>query len=268
METTLISPMPDSKAPASAIQRPAIGGTGATARALQELKSLIVSGYLSPGEQIRQEEMATQLGVSRVPLREAMNVLADQGLLFHRPNQGYFVIKRAPGEHAQIRRMLHLLENELMTTIRWPGEDMIEQLRALNVEMRECVLKQDVSRLIECNRKFHFAIFELSPNSLIVEEVRRLWSMVEPSQWRKFDRAEDREKTLVEHDQLIAALIACDRPRCTAELERHRYSTEWGMPIELPGAVPEMPAPPPTSEPSNGLNRLHGLPQKNKFWAS
>ena len=44
---------------------------------------MVVNGELSPGEQIRQEEMTEQLEVSRVPFHEALNVLADQGLLFH-----------------------------------------------------------------------------------------------------------------------------------------------------------------------------------------
>lgn len=212
-------------------------------RTLHELKALIVSGELSPGEQIRQEEMAEQLKVSRVPLREAMNVLADQGLLFHRPHQGYFVTKRAPGEHAQIRRMLHLLENELMLTILWPDDDTLRTLRGLNDEMHECSSRRDIQRLIQVNRQFHFQIFNLSPNNLILEEVRRLWSMTEPSMWGKFERTDDREKTLLEHERLIAALKARDRRRCVAEMENHRYSTESGLPIELPGAVPDTPLP-------------------------
>lgn len=217
--------------------------SGAMERTLRELKAMIVSGELSPGEQIRQEEMAEQLKVSRVPLREAMNVLADQGLLFHRPHQGYFVTKRAPGEHAQIRRMLHLLENDLMLTLRWPDQDMLQSLRELNVRMRECSRLQDITGLTEINRQFHFKIFSLSPNHLILEEVRRLWSMVEPSMWTKFQLAEERVQTLIEHDRLIEAIEAHDRAKCVAEMENHRYSTEFVLPIELPGLVPDTPIP-------------------------
>src|SRR3954468_6325941 len=149
-------------------------GANAMHGVLQAIKKMIVNGELSPGEQIRQEEMAEQLSVSRVPLREALNVLADQGLLFHRLHQGYFVTKRAPGEYAQILRMLHLLENELMVTIRWPDEADIDALRQLNEHMRAAVKATDVRQLIQLNRQFHFRIFSLSPNTLIVEEVRRL----------------------------------------------------------------------------------------------
>ena len=215
---------------------------GAMAHTLQQLKAMIVNGELSPGEQIRQEEMAEQLEVSRVPLREAMNVLADQGLLVHRRNQGYFVTKRAPGEHAQIRRMLHLLETELMSTIRWPDEDTLAMLRELNEGMRKSAAAVDLRSLIEQNRQFHFRMFSLSPNNLILEEVRRLWAMAEPLMWNKYERADDRARTLDEHARLLDALAAHDRARCIGEMEKHRYSAEFGVPIELPGAGPDLPA--------------------------
>ena len=215
---------------------------GAMTRALRGLKQLIINGELMPGEQVRQEEMAEQLRVSRVPLREAMNVLADQGLLFHRSHQGYFVTKRAPNEYAQIRRMLHLLENELMMTVRWPDAERLRELRELNEQMRVAARQADLRTLIELNRRFHFRVFSLSPNGLILEEVRRLWSMIEPSMWTKFDRSDDREKTLEEHDRLIAAMEARDRNLCVTEMERHRYSAEFGLPIERPGVDAEAPA--------------------------
>jgi DNA-binding GntR family transcriptional regulator len=217
---------------------------GATLRTLHQLKAMIINGELNPGEQIRQEEMAEQLAVSRVPLREAMTVLADQGLLVHRPHQGYFVTKRAPGEHAQIRRMLHLLENELMQTIRWPDAETLASLRALNVTMSALVRAGDIRGLIEHNRQFHFHVFSLSPNHLILEEVRRLWAMAEPLMWNKFDQAASRVRTLQEHERLLDALAAQDRARCVIEMERHRYSTEAGVPLERPGALSDLEAPP------------------------
>lgn len=201
---------------------------GAMVRALDGLKGLIGSGQLSPGEQIRQEEMAQRLRVSRVPLREAMNVLADQGLLQHRPNQGYFVTKRTPSERAQITRMLHLLENELMTSLQWPEAHTLAELRTLNARMRDEVASDSPLRLVQLNRQFHFTIFGLSPHHLILAEVLRLWGLIEPILWVKFERAEARAQTVAEHDRLIDALAARDRERCAAEMHRHR------SPIVLP----------------------------------
>ena len=212
---------------------------GAMGRALSQIKDMIVNGELNPGEQIRQEEMALKLAVSRVPLREALNVLADQGLLYHRPHQGYFVTKRDPGQYAQIRRMLHLLENELMATIAWPGAPQLDRLRQLNGQMQQCVDADDTQQLIELNQQFHFAIFGLSPNRLIMDEVARLWALIEPGMWDKFDTHAQRLQTLIEHEQLIQALTAQDRAACVAQMEQHRYSPEAGLPLELPGVVIE-----------------------------
>ncbi len=219
---------------------------GVMGRALKELKTMIGSGELNPGEQLRQEEMAEKLQISRVPLREALNILADQGLLIHRPRQGYFVTKRASSEYAQIRRMCHLLENELLQSIRWPDDELLEELRDLNQQMRRCLNPFNRPELIALNQRFHFAVFGLSPNNLIFEEVRRLWSLSETQAWQKFERADERERTLQEHDRLIDALAARDRARCIKELELHRYSAESGLPLELPGAVPDIPAPVPS----------------------
>ena len=206
-------------------------------RALQGLKALIINGELSPGEQIRQEDMATRLKVSRVPLREAMNVLADQGLLRHRPHQGYFVAKRGPAENAQIRRMLHLLENELVLSLQWPDDAALKKLHELNARMKQCVQSSDVAGLIQHNRDFHFSIFCHSPNTLILEEVRRLWTMSEPLMWNKYDRPEDRHNTLLEHERLVEALAAHDRQRFAQEMEHHRMSPSLGLSPDTPGLV-------------------------------
>lgn len=82
--------------------------------------------------------MAEDLSVSRVPLREAMRLLADQGLLQYRRNQRnqrYFVTKRPPAEREQINWMLHLLENKLMTSIVRPDAAVLDALRELIAEM-------------------------------------------------------------------------------------------------------------------------------------
>src|SRR5579872_25591 len=58
-------------------------------RAVADLRGRILRGELTPGEQLRQEQLADAVGVSRIPLREALRALAVQGLLEHRPHQGY-----------------------------------------------------------------------------------------------------------------------------------------------------------------------------------
>jgi DNA-binding GntR family transcriptional regulator len=191
-------------------------------QSLQRLRHMIISGQLGPGEQVRQEEMALQFGVSRMPLREALHVLAQQGLLVHRRNQGYFVAKRAPAEVAQIVRMLHLLETELMNTMRQPPASLAAALKKLNLQMHACVNASDWTPLIALNREFHFRIFDLSPNKLILEEVARLWALADAHIAARFVHPGLRAQTVAEHDEIIAALAAQDRVESLAALNRHR----------------------------------------------
>lgn len=196
---------------------------------LQQIRAKIVSGDLHPGEQIRQHEMAEELGVSRMPLREALNVLAEQGLLMHRANAGYFVAKRAPNELVQIRRILQLLENELLDSLEWPDREYIQELRALNDQMCAYAMADDWSPLIRLNRDFHLKIFSLSPHKLILEEVKRLWALADLFISTKMANSQARLRTVEEHSQLIDCLQAQDRTRCKEAMELHRLSTAKGL---------------------------------------
>jgi DNA-binding GntR family transcriptional regulator len=198
-------------------------------RALQQLRAKVVSGELMPGEQIRQQEMAEELGVSRVPLREALNLLADQGLLLHRPNSGYFVAKRAPNELAQISRILQLLENELLGSIEWPDDECLEQLKELNSQMRTCATATDWTPLVRLNREFHLQIYSLSPYQIILDEVKRLWTLADTFIATKMSEVEARLRTVDEHDRLIESLSRRDHAICLQVMEAHRASTAAGL---------------------------------------
>lgn len=173
---------------------------------------MILEGSLSPGEQIRQQEMAELLGVSRVPLREALNVLADQGLLQHQPHSGYFDSKRSSEEIRQIRRMLELLETELIATIQWPDAATVSLLRDMNQQMRAATAAHDWIGLMQLNRAFHFRIFGLSPEKLILDEVQRLWALAEPLIALKLANPQAAAHTIEEHDALVDAIERLDKP--------------------------------------------------------
>lgn len=201
---------------------------GALDLALGQLREMIVAGVLLPGEQIRQQEVADQLGVSRVPLREALNVLARQGLLLHRPHQGYFVAKRLPMELAQVRRMLQLLEDELLKSMSWPDDACLAELEGLNAAMTVQAQRNDWMGLLPLNRSFHFRVFQLSPYNLILDQVARLWDLAEPFIANKLGLREARMRTCEEHAQLIDALRRQDRNGCIRVLNAHRASTVSG----------------------------------------
>lgn len=204
-------------------------GEGATELALTRLREMFLIGQLVPGEQIRQQQVAEQLGVSRSPLREALNILAKQGPLVHRPNQGYFVAKRLPIEHAQIRRMLELLENELMSSLQWPDEATWHELNGIQAQLRALVDAADWLPTLKLNRRFHFTIFGLSPYKLILDQVDGLWTLADPYMAAKLSTREARARTVREHDELLKALEAKDRDACLRVLDAHRSGSSEGI---------------------------------------
>ena len=119
-----------------------------------EIRLLISSNQLSPGEQLRQEEMAQRLGVSRVPVREALRLLTEHGLLVHHANRGYFVARRAPLELVQIVRMLDLFEKDLMSTIEWPDDELLAELESMNREIRDHAEAEDWTPLLAITAPF------------------------------------------------------------------------------------------------------------------
>jgi DNA-binding GntR family transcriptional regulator len=219
---------------------PTILSHGSTVdRTLRQLRSRILLGKVLPGEQIRQEDMASELGVSRVPLREALRVLAQEGLLQHQRNRGYFVAKRGLHQLAQIHLMLHQLETALMRTIGWPDEALLRELAGLNDEMRGVVEREDWTPLLALNRRFHFGIFQLSPLDVIRQEVERLWIMAEPYLTARLAPLEVRRQTIAEHSALLEALRACDRAASIELLDRHREKT-YPEPPPVEKGLPEL----------------------------
>jgi DNA-binding GntR family transcriptional regulator len=214
----------------------------AVERVVAILRARIMSGELSPGEQLRHEEMARDLGLSRAPIREALHVLAQQGLLQHRPRSGHFVTKRQIHELAQVCVMLEFLENEIMKTIGWPPDDLLAQLDQINNEIETLAFSHDLSRISELNHTFHFMIFRLSPQNMILDELERLWTIVTPYIATRLTTPEARLRTVKEHRRILKALRARRRSQAIEELARHRYQRTELKTVSLPGWPNDQPS--------------------------
>jgi DNA-binding GntR family transcriptional regulator len=214
-----------------------------TDRALRELRRKILRGELLPGEQLRQEQLAEQLHTSRVPVREALSVLANEGLLTHRKRQGYFVTKRSPEELAQIRLMLGLLEHELTSTIGWPSASFISQLRAKNDRMAELADDEAYLDMVPLNHEFHLQIFSLSPLNLVLDEVRRLWTLADAFIALDYAVPGRRHLTVSQHERIIKALTMRSRAGLLKAIHDHRESTNAGARASI-GFAPDRGRPP------------------------
>lgn len=195
------------------------------AAVLDRLRSQILDRTLMPGEQIRQEDMARRLGISRVPLREALRVLTTEGLLNHRPHQGYFVAKLSAADLRQIHTLLEFLETELIRSVQWPNDEQLAELRSINATMAEAARVGDLAAVNRLNRTLHNRIFALSSLEIYLNEAERFWTLSEPYRLLHVTSTDTTIAT-EQHEQLIDALAARDRALCLRVLSQHRQETQ------------------------------------------
>ena len=204
-----------------------------TERIIAELRRLILLGELLPGEQLRQEQLSQRRGVSRVPLREAFLVLANQGLLVHRPNQGFVVAKRTAFELAQLHTLHTLLETELNSTIHWPDAQALAHLRELNASMAQKAGTDEVVEFIDLNHEFHRSVWKLSPQNILIAEVERVWALSDAYFASNYASTERRRYAVEHHAAIIEALEARDLPLFQKVSAQHRDDTRGGADAAL-----------------------------------
>lgn len=192
-------------------------------RIVLELRRRILHGQLLPGEQLRQEELAKELSVSRVPLREALLILSHQGLLNHKRNVGFIVAKRSLAELQQLQRLLAFLESELEVNLSWPTETELLSLLDLNARMAELVDVDDWTELLDLNHEFHMQLWRLSGLNLFIAEIERIWSLADAYISQTYALRKNRLAAVEHHRAILTALGARDRTALLKATSDHRH---------------------------------------------
>jgi DNA-binding GntR family transcriptional regulator len=199
--------------------------TSAVATAVEAIRMMIRQGELPPGGQVRQQDMAERLDMSRVPIREALHTLKTEGLLRHDPNRGYSVARFNADQLRQVYLMRGLLERALLEHLAWPDEAQLAEITAINAELARAAQTGEVAELAVLNRQFHQAIFKLSPLELVHDEINRLWEMSDS--YRAFYLAgPSRYRTVTEHQVMIDALRRHDLEGLLDTMDRHRTEAQ------------------------------------------
>lgn len=186
---------------------------------------MILRRELLPGEQLRQADLADRLGLSPIPVREALTMLTSAHLVTHQRNIGYFVAKLRAAELDQIYRMRKAIETELLLSVRLPVEAEVAAMRSSNSAVVAAIERGDLEAQIAGNREFHFLIFRLANLPIVEEEAWRLWSMSEPYQMLLSSDPEARTRVPGEHADILEALTAGDLPKLISASDEHREHT-------------------------------------------
>ncbi|WP_133916366.1 GntR family transcriptional regulator [Streptomyces sp. NBC_00582] len=191
-----------------------------TAKVLDSVRAAILSGELAPGEQVRQQVWAERCGVSRPPVREALEILSNEGLLVHGLNQGYFVTKFSTDEMDQLYTMRHLLELEAIRTLVWPEADTLADLRRRAHEIESAADAGRPDFAMQAVAEFFLEIYRLCPRKLIVAEIERLWIRTAAYRALNYDVMAAPRGVDLRFQEVIDALGAQDRDALAELLQR------------------------------------------------
>ncbi|GKQ35241.1 GntR family transcriptional regulator [Streptomyces sp. A012304] len=193
-------------------------------RVYEALLELITTRALRPGQHLVESELAGHLGVSRQPVREALQRLNSEGWVDLRPAQGAFVHEPTEEEADQLLTVRTLLEAEAARLAAAHADRAgIDALRELLAQGDLAVASDDVDAAVALNARFHAKIMELAGNAVLAELAAQVDRRV---RWYHAPVARRRgQQSWIEHRDLIAAIADGDEQLATRLMREHTEHT-------------------------------------------
>ncbi|MGW7199517.1 GntR family transcriptional regulator [Streptomyces chryseus] len=193
-------------------------------RVYEALLELITTRALRPGQHLIESELAGHLGVSRQPVREALQRLNTEGWVDLRPAQGAFVHEPTEEEADQLLSVRTLLEAEAARLAAAnAGSAGIAALEEVCAKGERAVADDDVDLAVSLNVQFHAKVMELAGNVVLTELAAQVGRRV---RWYYTPVARQRGKqSWIEHRELIAAIADRDERRATEIMRAHTEHT-------------------------------------------
>lgn len=207
----------------------------ASRRVADHLRAQILSGAIAPGEWIRQEDVAELFELSRLPVREALRMLAAEGLTEMHPNKGARVPKLSMHEVDVVYRMREALE-PLALSESMPQLNDTDVTQLCDIQ-RDIESNNDIQRFLELDRAFHLSSYSGCATEPLSSTVVRLWNTTTPYR-RAFVALTGPGRAWVinaEHNLLIDAIERRDAIDAGNVLRGHirRTRTELGLHPEI-----------------------------------
>jgi DNA-binding GntR family transcriptional regulator len=192
----------------------------------------LLDGRLSPGETIRPDVIGDELGVSAVPVREALRTLEGEGQVTSRPHRGYIVAQLDIKDLTEIYSIREILETKAISQAvpKLQAEDL-EQMREAIDQMES--VNSDIFQLRTANRKLHFALLEAAKMPYLNRMISGLRDVSEPCHYRSlnFMSPENLKRIDEEYRNILAAAEAGDTKLVIKELD-NLYSIRTDLIIE------------------------------------
>jgi DNA-binding GntR family transcriptional regulator len=188
------------------------------------LRQRIFSRELEPGSWIDELKIAHDYGISRTPMREALKVLATEGLVTMKVRRGAYVTEVSERDLADVYHLLSLLESDAAGVVAQKATDaQMAELQALHLELENAVQPEQVDheRFFEINEDFHMRLLEIADNrwrNQMVADLRKVMKLNRHNSLLKTGRIAE---SLSEHRAIMAALQARDPQASTRRMQEH-----------------------------------------------
>lgn len=184
------------------------------------LRQRIFKRELEPGGWIDEVKLAQEYGISRTPLREALKVLAAEGLVTMKVRRGAYVTEVSEQDLAEVYHLLSLLESDAAGVVAQKAtEAQLRELQALHKELEGAVKNRD--KFFTINERFHMRLLEIAGNrwrNQMVADLRKVMKLNRHNSLLKSGRIEE---SLAEHRAVMEALLARDPAAAMQRMQAH-----------------------------------------------
>ncbi len=209
-------------------------GTSATEVA-DSLRKEITSGRLAPGTALRQDDLATQLGVSRIPIREALSRLEAEGLIVIHPNRGAFVSELSAGEIEEIFELRLYFESQALRHAM--PKHTPRTLRHLQNIQRELDTEDIPEQWLELDEAFHDGLFAPCERRHTLAQIRSLRVLVKRYYVSLLSPDSNREEWNEHHRSILNAVERSDTEDAVHFLQEHLLKTSKLVTMLLAGGM-------------------------------
>jgi DNA-binding GntR family transcriptional regulator len=191
----------------------------------ERLRARIFAHELAPGAWVDEQALADEFGISRTPMREALKVLASEGLVVLKPRRGCYVAQMSERDLDEIFPVLALLEGRVAeeATRRLAGADF-QRLEKIQADLERHAAAHDADKFFEANQLFHNALQELAGNrwlSQLIDDTRKFLKLTRRDSLRLEGRI---EQSLAEHRAILAAIEKRDAGAAALAMHNHILS--------------------------------------------
>ncbi len=188
----------------------------------ERIRELVLSGELEPNSRVNELELAERFGISRTPLREAIKILATEGMLELLPNRGARV---AAVNEAEIDEMLEVIAgleaNAARLLAKRITDSEIADIAELHEAMLEAYGKRDETRYFTLNRQIHEAMMRAAKNATLAQLYAGLSSRIQRFRYEAHKTPEQWQRAIDEHEDMLRLMIGREGEKLAALMETH-----------------------------------------------